>query len=176
MIIDGLRRCSDTRENQDEKPGRQMITFLIIANLCMYLWETMESKNSGYSARKKYYGDAFWTVVGHSTQPLCIFYRFHAAVAMVDIWSSAYRPGSHHWKFIILKIKGKAVMTYRNLNIVTRKLEHLEVKTTAKTQCYSITRLITCQNIILLSQFLWFFSLKCWFKDQIISKIHFRPV
>jgi hypothetical protein len=97
MIVDGLRRCSDTRENQDEKPGRQMITFLIVANLCMYLWETVEAKESkGYYPRKDYYGEAFWTIVSHMTQPLCIFYRFHAAVALVDIWSSAYRPGSHH--------------------------------------------------------------------------------
>ena len=35
MIVDGLRRCSDTRENQDEKPGREMVTFLILANIAM---------------------------------------------------------------------------------------------------------------------------------------------
>ena len=96
MIVDGLRRCSDTRENQDEKPGRQAVTFLILANLFMYIWETGETKAQTYEPRKLYYGDEFWTVVGHMTQPLCIFYRFHAAVALVDIWSSAYRPGSHH--------------------------------------------------------------------------------
>ena len=97
MIIDGLRRCSDSRENQDEKPGRQMVTFLILANIGMYLWETFEARGNGYNtARKCYYGDSFWTVVGHMTLPLCIFYRFHSAVALGDIWSSAYRPGSHH--------------------------------------------------------------------------------
>ena len=98
MIIDGLRRCSDSRHNQAVKPGRNMVTYLIITNLTMYLWETLEVKSSaGFSKnRKAYYGDEFWTIVSHMTQPLCIFYRFHAAAALVDIWSSAYRPGSHH--------------------------------------------------------------------------------
>ena len=52
MIVDGLRRCSDSRDNQDEKPGRQMITFLIIANLCMYLWETLEAKGKVVKSSK----------------------------------------------------------------------------------------------------------------------------
>ena len=94
MIVDGLRRCSDTRENQDEKPGREMVTFLILANIAMYIWDTFEAKGPGYSPRKYYYGDEFWTVLDHLT--LCIFYRFHASVALVDIWYSAYRVGSHH--------------------------------------------------------------------------------
>ena len=37
------------------------------------------------------------------------------------------------------------------------------------------TQLITFQNFDIqtcFSQFLWFFSLKCWFKGQIISRIH----
>ena len=97
MIIDGLRRCSDSRENQNLKPGRNTLTFLIIANLALWLWDTMELKTSGYSElRKAYYGEDFYTVISHTTMPLVIFYRFHSSVALVDIWSSAYRPGSHH--------------------------------------------------------------------------------
>ena len=97
MIIDGLRRCSDSRENQTLKPGRNTLTFLIIANLALWLWDTMELKTGGYATlRKDYYGEDFYTVVSHMTMPLVIFYRFHSSVAMVDIWSSAYRPGTHH--------------------------------------------------------------------------------
>ena len=97
MIIDGLRRCSDSRENQSTKPGRNTLTFLIIANIAMWLWDTLELKTKGYAKlRKEYYGEDFYTVISHMTMPLVIFYRFHSSVAMVDIWSSAYRPGSHH--------------------------------------------------------------------------------
>ena len=96
MIIDGLRRCSDLEENQTRKPGKPWVTFLIIANLIMYLWETLEVKNPDvYKDQKQYYGYEFWIIISHVTLPLCIFYRFHSAAALADIWSSAYVSGSH---------------------------------------------------------------------------------
>ena len=97
MIMDGLRRCSESKENQTLKPGRNMITFLIFANLTLYLWDTIEAKTPGYSkGRKYYYGTIFWTILGHLLLPLTIFYRFHSSVALADIWASAYQVGSHH--------------------------------------------------------------------------------
>ena len=45
MIVDGLRRCSDSAENQRARPGRQLITFLIASNLAMYVWDTFELKS-----------------------------------------------------------------------------------------------------------------------------------
>ena len=45
MIVDGLRRCSDSPENQRVRPGRQLITFLIASNLAMYVWDTFELKS-----------------------------------------------------------------------------------------------------------------------------------
>ena len=45
MIVDGLRRCSDSPENQRARPGRQLITFLIASNLVMYVWDTFELKS-----------------------------------------------------------------------------------------------------------------------------------
>jgi hypothetical protein len=97
MIVDGLRRCSDSQANQKRKPGRNLITFLLVANLSVYLWETIEIKSTAnQEARKKFYGTFLWTVLSHVTSPLCIFYRFHSAVALADIWSSAYKPGDHH--------------------------------------------------------------------------------
>ncbi len=97
MIVDGLRRCSDKQEQRELKPGRNLLTFLLVTNLAVYFWDTMEVKSHYYSkGRKEFYGDAFWTIVSHLALPLCIFYRFHASVALADIWSSAYQPGSHH--------------------------------------------------------------------------------
>ena len=76
MIMDGLRRCSNSRHNKKKKPGRELVTFLIIANLIMYLWDTLEVKNTGiFKGPKKYYGENFWITISHMTLPLCIFYR-----------------------------------------------------------------------------------------------------
>ena len=120
------------QHNQIQRPGKNLITFLIVANLSLWLWETMEAKATGeyYHIRKKYYGAEvtfmqiwsvtdssieniicksyillllqlmfsfqLWTIIAHTTLPLSIFYRFHSAVALADIWSSAYKPGDHH--------------------------------------------------------------------------------
>jgi hypothetical protein len=74
-----------------------MVAFLLLCNLAIYIWETMEVKAAGNEIlRKEFYGDILWTLLSHITLPLVIFYRFHASVALADIWSSAYRPGDHH--------------------------------------------------------------------------------
>lgn len=95
MIVDGLRRCSDSPENQRVRPGRQLITFLIASNLAMYVWDTFELKSYELQHdRIEFYGELLWTFLSHSTMPLIIFYRFHSSVALVDIWSSAYKPAT----------------------------------------------------------------------------------
>jgi len=74
-----------------------MVVFLLIGNLALYVWETMEVKAVGDELERKYfYGDVLWTLLSHVTLPLVIFYRFHASVALADIWDSAYKPGDHH--------------------------------------------------------------------------------
>ena len=104
MIVDGLRRCSNDPKTMKRMPGRNTITFLIVGNLGVYIMETMLLKSYGYQKAKiDYYGADSWTVLSHITLPICIFYRFtssnspslarfHSAVALVDIWNSAYKP------------------------------------------------------------------------------------
>lgn len=100
MIVDGLRRCSNNEKDQVERRGKNLLTFLIVTNLSMYLWETLETKPSGpqgvFRGQIEFYGEELWTVLIHTTQPLTIFYRFHSAVALADIWNSAYSPGHYH--------------------------------------------------------------------------------
>ena len=96
MIVDGLRRCSNSARAQKKMKGRNVITFLIVANLAIYLMETLMIKSYDYQTMKSdFYGPEAWTVLSHMTLPICIFYRFHSAVALVDIWNSAYKPSGH---------------------------------------------------------------------------------
>ena len=92
MIIDGLRRCSNSAAAQRRMRGRNSITFLIVANLAVYIMETLLIRSYDYQENKiEFYGPDMWTVLSHMTLPICIFYRFHSAVALVDIWTSAYK-------------------------------------------------------------------------------------
>lgn len=91
FIIDGLRRCSNSNVLRFKKPGRELIIFLIICNLTIWIVNTFELKSvEHYYAQRKYYGHIIWMFVGHITLPLMLFYRFHSSVCLADIWKSAY--------------------------------------------------------------------------------------
>ena len=74
-----------------------MVTYLILANMTIYICDILEMELNIYAKRKKYFGQEIWTAVSHLSAPLCLLYRFHSSVALADIWSSAYRPCSQEW-------------------------------------------------------------------------------
>jgi hypothetical protein len=96
MIVDGLRRCSNSAWAQEHRAGRNTLTFLIVANLAVYIFQTFLLKANIYQTEVDFFTLEMWMVLSHMTQPLCIFYRFHSAVALADIWSSAYKPAHYH--------------------------------------------------------------------------------
>lgn len=57
LIGDGLRRCSNSSSLQQKKPGREVITFLVVANVALWLLETFEIKSDAGNADKyEFYG------------------------------------------------------------------------------------------------------------------------
>ncbi|XP_014254959.1 otopetrin-1-like [Cimex lectularius] len=96
FIIDGLRRCANSKALRSEKPGRELLTFLIVCNVTMWITETFEIKSHSdhNDPRSSYYGEFLWSTITHLTFPLTMFYRFHSSVCMVDIWKSAYVKGN----------------------------------------------------------------------------------
>ncbi|XP_063616079.1 proton channel OtopLc-like [Cydia splendana] len=97
LLVDGLRRCSNSRKLRRSKPGRELLMFLIIANVGMWLLNTFSYKSpESLDERYAYYGKVTWTILGHISLPLIMFYRFHSSVCFVDMWDSAYKPGSEH--------------------------------------------------------------------------------
>lgn len=91
FIVDGLRRCSNTQSLRYKKPGREVLTFLIICNLTMWIASTFESRSvDPFYNQGRFYGELKWLLIGHATLPLMLFYRFHSSVCLVDIWKSGY--------------------------------------------------------------------------------------
>ncbi|XP_018329870.1 proton channel OtopLc-like [Agrilus planipennis] len=95
LIVDGLRRCSNDRELRKTKPGRELMMFLIIANVAIWINETFTYKGDS-DERYDYYGTTKWVIGGHIALPLKMFYRFHSSVCLVDIWKYAYEPSKGH--------------------------------------------------------------------------------
>lgn len=45
-IIDAMRRCCNAKELRRDKPGRELVTFLTIANVSLWLFYTFSVKNA----------------------------------------------------------------------------------------------------------------------------------
>lgn len=97
LLVDGLRRCSNTRKLRRTKPGREILMFLLIGNVAMWMIYTFSYKSpDSLDERYKFFGKELWSILGHISLPLIMFYRFHSSVCFSDIWDAAYKPGSEH--------------------------------------------------------------------------------
>ncbi|XP_053699297.1 proton channel OtopLc-like [Sabethes cyaneus] len=93
-IIDALRRCSNAPELRKHKPGRELVTFMTIANVTNWIYLSFSVKTGDFGdERYEFYGDVLWSILNHLSLPLIMFYRFHASVCLVDIWRHSYEPG-----------------------------------------------------------------------------------
>ncbi|XP_031622847.1 proton channel OtopLc isoform X2 [Contarinia nasturtii] len=92
FILDASRRNAATAEHMRKKPGREIVTFLLVANLAMWAISTLEkSRAESHPIQLNFYGLWAWTIITHVSMPLAIFYRFHSTVCLCEIWKRAYK-------------------------------------------------------------------------------------
>ncbi|KAJ1522706.1 hypothetical protein ONE63_001867 [Megalurothrips usitatus] len=96
FVLDSTRRrCCTPREHR-RKPGRQMVTFLLVANMAMWIVNTMEKSRARSRPRLiQFYGPWPWTLIVHISMPLAIFYRFHSTICLFEIWKGCYKLNAH---------------------------------------------------------------------------------
>lgn len=93
FIIDGMRRCSESRYLRFKKPGRELITFAILLNITYWIVATFETKSvEQYKTEIEYYGPLPYMFISHTTLPVMLFYRYHSSVCLTEIWNKAYKP------------------------------------------------------------------------------------
>ncbi|KAJ8871228.1 hypothetical protein PR048_027534 [Dryococelus australis] len=74
------------------RPGRQLITFLLATNLALWLvTRTQNARPEFQPVEVEFYGVWAWTVITNVSMPLAIFYRFHSAVCLCEIWKCTYK-------------------------------------------------------------------------------------
>lgn len=92
FILCAQRMVALTPEMQSRKPGREIITFLLLCNVAMFLINTFETqKASANSLTTDFYGESTWLMIVYGTVPLTIFYRFHSSVCFAEVWKVSYR-------------------------------------------------------------------------------------
>lgn len=92
FILDASRRNAASAEHMRKKPGREIVTFLLVCNLAMWAISTLEkSRAESHPIQLNFYGLWAWTIITHVSMPLAIFYRFHSTVCLCEIWKRAYK-------------------------------------------------------------------------------------
>ncbi|XP_017064756.1 proton channel OtopLc isoform X9 [Drosophila eugracilis] len=92
FIADVSRRRVHLPEHDRSKPGRQIVTFLLICNVAMFAIYTFEAqKVFANPVQLDFYGFVPWSIIQRITLPLCIFHRFHSAVTLAEIWKTTYK-------------------------------------------------------------------------------------
>ncbi|KAL5106813.1 Proton channel OtopLc [Taenia crassiceps] len=92
LILEASRSQASNVRHVIEKPGRTVLTFLLILNLAMWIVTTFGLKHAeGYSIHRAHYSGIAWKIITHLSMPLIVFFRFHSTICIADIWSNAYR-------------------------------------------------------------------------------------
>ncbi|CAH1777255.1 unnamed protein product [Owenia fusiformis] len=92
LVLSGLRRFTGISDTT-QRPGRQFVTFLLVANVALCGLCMMETVRSSVNpVQQEFYGYLVWSIILHVSIPLQIFYRFHSAVCLANIWKNAYKP------------------------------------------------------------------------------------
>ncbi|XP_066985730.1 uncharacterized protein [Macrobrachium rosenbergii] len=92
FVLDASRRCCYNQDQLQRKPGREMVTFLLVCNLAMWAINTFEtSRADAHPTQLNFYGIWAWTIISHISMPLAIFYRFHVTVCLCEIWKRSYK-------------------------------------------------------------------------------------
>jgi len=92
FILDASKRVVATSAQARGKPGREIVTFLLVTNLAMWLINCLEkSRGDSHPYLLHFYGVWGWTVITRIFMPLAIFYRFHSTVCLCEIWKKAYK-------------------------------------------------------------------------------------
>lgn len=112
LIMSSLRFVTSEKEVVD-KPGRQVVTFLLVCNLAMWMMNTLETNRAdSHPIQAEFFGGHLaWPIITHISMPLAIFYRwqfcclfqikyynrinfrFHSTVCLFEIWKKSFKYG-----------------------------------------------------------------------------------
>ncbi|KAL1241021.1 Proton channel OtopLc [Trichinella spiralis] len=92
LLFTGRRMRCASSSHLRKKSGRQVVAFLIVCNLSIFLINTFQAEKAALNSyTADVYNSRLWTVVLHSTIPLRTFFRFHSSVCLAEMWTTLYR-------------------------------------------------------------------------------------
>lgn len=96
LVLNGLRRYPLKSSHLNEKPGRTCLTFLVVGNITAWIfYSTVAKTHVLQSTPSKLFGEMSWIILSNISLPLLLFFYFHSAVCIADIWHIAYHAIHH---------------------------------------------------------------------------------
>ncbi|CAI5454914.1 unnamed protein product [Caenorhabditis angaria] len=75
------------------KPGKQVITMLLMMNCAQFLMNIFEAQKAGINDEMiSMYGSYYWAIIVRGCSPLTIFYRFHSSACFAEVWKKTFKP------------------------------------------------------------------------------------
>lgn len=91
FVIDGLQRFARDQKQETDMRGRGLLAFLIIVNVCMWIYKTLVIKEVLLARHLDFYGSTAWPIILSICLPLQLFFFFHSSVCLAEVWSQAYK-------------------------------------------------------------------------------------
>ncbi|RVE41840.1 hypothetical protein evm_013505 [Chilo suppressalis] len=91
LVLDSWSRRS-AEVPGGRRPGRQLITFLLVGNLALWLLNRVKNARAEFHPlQMEFFGVWAWTLITHVSVPLSVCYRFQATVCFYEIWKNSYK-------------------------------------------------------------------------------------
>uniref|UniRef100_A0A8R1DM71 Uncharacterized protein n=2 Tax=Caenorhabditis japonica TaxID=281687 RepID=A0A8R1DM71_CAEJA len=84
-------RCM-TKYSIKHKPGKEIITFLLVSNVTLFVFHTFEGMKSSFGFSSK--AATEYNYIIYAVGPLLVFYRFHSSACLAEIWKHTYSTKS----------------------------------------------------------------------------------
>uniref|UniRef100_A0A0N4Z8X8 Otopetrin-2 n=1 Tax=Parastrongyloides trichosuri TaxID=131310 RepID=A0A0N4Z8X8_PARTI len=81
-------------ESKYLKPGKQMMTFMLLANLALFLYYILEGLKTMITSNTLFNISAFKSIM-YAVSPLVVFFRFHSSVIFAELWKHCYSTKIH---------------------------------------------------------------------------------
>ena len=77
FILNAWWRRTKGKQQDRTKPGREIITFLLVANMAIWFINTLIKNRASFrQSHMDFFGIWAWTIITHVSMPLSIFYRW----------------------------------------------------------------------------------------------------
>uniref|UniRef100_A0A0K0E3Q5 Chitin synthase n=1 Tax=Strongyloides stercoralis TaxID=6248 RepID=A0A0K0E3Q5_STRER len=93
-LLIAARLKMKSTESKVLKPGKQMMTFMLMANVALFIYGTLEGTKTMLTTSALFNIGAFKSIM-YAVSPLVVFFRFHSSVIFAELWKHCYSTKVH---------------------------------------------------------------------------------